>query len=285
MTALKTKGRAPLSLREARAEFLDAAGKVEVCPHDRFVGRRRPLQRCLRVLKSFAGEDCYAEGVLLHGMGGLGKSSLAARLCDRLPDYRRLVWVGQVDELALLRVLGDKLDDPEAIARLNEPGLSLKARLRRLLQETLATVPALFVFDDFEYSLDRSEEGNVSLKPGTLPVLRDLLAALHEIGSACRVIVTSRWKFPLPGSGRLHEESLESLRGADLEKKIQQLPALGAEARTATAIKERALELAAGNPRLLEWLDRAIRDQATDEVAILAALEKTEDRFREDVLL
>ena len=78
------------------------------------------------MLKSFAGEDGYAEGVLLHGMGGLGKSSLAARLCDRLPDYRRLVWVGQVDELALLRVLGEKLDDAAAIARLNEPGLSLK---------------------------------------------------------------------------------------------------------------------------------------------------------------
>ncbi|MDG4560930.1 MAG: CHAT domain-containing protein [Candidatus Competibacter sp.] len=285
VTPLKTKGRAPLMVREARAEFLDAAGKVEVCPRDRFVGRRRPLQRCLRVLKSFAGEDCYAEGVLMHGMGGLGKSSLAARLCDRLPDYRRLVWVGQVDELALLRVLGDKLDDAEAITRLNEPGLSLKARLQRLLRETLATVPMLFVFDDFEHSLERSEEGNVSLKPGTLPVLRDLLAALHETGSACRVIVTSRWAFPLPGPAKLYSEGLESLRGADLEKKTQQLESLGAEAKVAATIKERALTLAAGNPRLLEWLDRAIQDQATDETALLAALEKTEAQFREDVLL
>jgi tetratricopeptide (TPR) repeat protein len=282
---LKTRGRAPLMIREARAEFLDAAGKVEVCPRERFVGRRRPLQRSLRALKSVAGEGCYAEGVLLHGMGGLGKSSLAARLCDRLPDYRRLVWVGQVDELALLRVLGDKLDDATAIARLNEPGLPLKARLRRLLQETLATAPALFVFDDFEHSLERSEEGNVSLKPGALPVLRDLLAALRETGSVCRVIVTSRYAFPLPGPATLYPEGLESLRGADLEKKTQQLEALGAEARTAAAIKERALKLAAGNPRLLEWLDRAIQDQDTDETALLTALEQKEARFREDVLL
>ena len=33
----------------------------------------------------------------------------------------------------LFGVLGDKLDDATAIARLNEPGLPLKARLRRLL--------------------------------------------------------------------------------------------------------------------------------------------------------
>ncbi|MBL8250669.1 MAG: CHAT domain-containing protein, partial [Candidatus Competibacter sp.] len=285
VTPLKTKGRASLSVREARAEFLDAAGKVEVCPRERFVGRRRPLQRCLRALKSVAGEEDYAEGVLLHGMGGLGKSSLAARLCDRLRDYRRLVWVGQVDELALLRVLGDKLDDAAAIAGLNEPGLPLKARLRRLLQATLATALALFVFDDFEHSLDRSKEGNVSLKPGALPVLRDLLVAIRETGSACRVIVTSRWAFPLPGPARLYPESLESLRGAELDKKTRQLSALGSEAETAAAIRERALTLAAGNPRLLEWLDRAIRDRATDEAAILAALERTEADFREDVLL
>ncbi|MEZ5575831.1 MAG: hypothetical protein R3F44_09405 [Candidatus Competibacteraceae bacterium] len=73
-------------------------------------------------------------------MGGLSRNSLAARLCDRCRIIGGAVWWEQVDELALLRVLGDKLDDAEAITRLNEPGLSLKARLQRLLRETLATV-------------------------------------------------------------------------------------------------------------------------------------------------
>ncbi len=36
---------------------------------------------------------------------------------------------------------------------------------------------------------------------------------------------------------------------------------------------------------MLEWLDRAIQDQATDEIALLTALEQKEARFREDVLL
>ncbi len=38
-------------------------------------------------------------------MGGLGKSSLAARLADRLPEYQTLVWVGAVDEFALVNRL------------------------------------------------------------------------------------------------------------------------------------------------------------------------------------
>jgi tetratricopeptide (TPR) repeat protein len=243
------------------------------------------LQRCLRVLKSFPGEENYAAGVLIYGLGGLGKSSLAARLCDRLPEYRRLVWVGQIDELAFLRTLSDRLGDTQVNARLSELGLTLKQRLRPLFQTALANPPALFVFDDFEHSLDLSEDGNVSLKPGALAVLGDLVAGLHETGSACRVIVTTRYKFPLPGPGRLYEEGLESLREADLEKKTSQLQALSSGAKTAAPVKARALELAAGNPRLLEWLNRVLLDPVTDEEAILAALEHTEARFREDVLL
>jgi len=46
-------------------------------------------------------------------MGGLGKSSLAARLCDRLPEFERVVWVGPLDEPYLVNRLTDKLDDPE----------------------------------------------------------------------------------------------------------------------------------------------------------------------------
>jgi hypothetical protein len=43
------------------------------------VGRRRLLQGCLRKLRT---RD--AVGLVLQGTGGLGKSSVAGRLCDRL---------------------------------------------------------------------------------------------------------------------------------------------------------------------------------------------------------
>ena len=64
-----------------RRRFWIARQHVPVAAPDMFVGRRPELQQALRALRS-AG---WA-GVLLHGQGRLGKSSLAARIADRLPD-------------------------------------------------------------------------------------------------------------------------------------------------------------------------------------------------------
>jgi len=285
VTTLKTKGRARLKIREAQTEFLDAGAKVEVCPAERFVGRRRPLQRCLRVLRSAQGQQGYAEGVLIFGLGGQGKSSLAARLCQRLPDYKRLVWVGQVDENQFIRLLGDRLDSQEAIGILNTPKLSLVQRLRRLLDGPLGSEPVLFVFDDFEHSLDLAESEAARLKPEALEVLAALLAAIRETVSESRVIVTSRHDFPLPGPAGLHRESLERLRGADEQKKLRFLAALREGARTDEELRGRAVGLAAGNPRLMEWLNLVLADESLDQEAILAALEGKAEEFRESVLL
>jgi tetratricopeptide (TPR) repeat protein len=291
VTPPATKGRARIALRQADQEFLDAGAKSEVCPRNRFVGRRRALQRCLKVLRSVEGDDLYHEGVLLHGMGGLGKSSLAARLCDRLRGYDRLVWVGRIDETRFLQILGGGLNDAGAVALLNEPGLSLRQRLRNLLEASEQTY--LFVFDDFEQNVERGAgnaprldpAGRAILEPAALGVLNDLLAAIRETRSASRALVTCRYQFPLPGPASLYAEELESFRGADLEKKLSSLSALQPEAMTDPTLRARATELAAGNPRLLERLNTVLADTATDSEAILSALEVTAESFREDVLL
>ncbi|MEQ9354480.1 CHAT domain-containing protein [Coleofasciculus chthonoplastes] len=80
VTPVRTRGRKPAPPPTVATQFLDTAGTVKVPTRESFVGRRRQLQNCLRALKP-PSEDI---GVLIHGMGGLGKSSLAARLCDRL---------------------------------------------------------------------------------------------------------------------------------------------------------------------------------------------------------
>jgi tetratricopeptide (TPR) repeat protein len=285
MTPLQTPGRERLSVREAAAEFLDAGSKVEVCPRALFVGRRRPIQRCLRVLKSFQGQPDYAEGILLHGMGGLGKSSLAARLCERMPDRRRLVWAGRVDEIEFLKVLGDKLDNLEAIQILNTPGLTLKQRLRLVLQGPLAKSPALLVLDDFEHNLDLTVSSGAILKPEAVNILEALLTAVRDSASESRVIVASRYTFPLPGPACLYPEGLESMRGADLEKTFALLPALQQIARTDKSLRDRAIILAAGNPRLLKRLDKVLADPAIDHTTILSAMEVNAEEFREEILL
>ena len=294
VTPPATPGRTRFFLfRQASQEFLDVGAKSEVCPRERFVGRRRAIQRCLKVLRSLEGDDLYREGVLLHGMGGLGKSSLAARLCDRMRGHRRLVWVGELNETQFLHGLGGKLDDPEAIAFLNDPLLSLRQRLGRLLETSLSMRPALFVLDDFEQNVEKDADGSPQLdsqgrsilEPAALAVLTSLLSAIRDTGSASRVLVTCRYQFPLPGPASLYPEELESFRGADLAKKLAALPSLSPEARTDPAIRERATELAAGNPRLLERLSTVLADERTDHEAVLSALEASAEKFREDVLL
>jgi CHAT domain-containing protein len=55
-----------------QSQFLDRANKVRVATSEEFVGRRRAIQRCLRGVRG----NVYL-GVLLHGLGGVGKSSTA----------------------------------------------------------------------------------------------------------------------------------------------------------------------------------------------------------------
>ncbi|MBZ8182626.1 CHAT domain-containing protein, partial [Oscillatoria salina] len=67
VTPLRTRGRKPAPPQSITTEFLDGAGQVKVATRESFVGRRRQLQSCLRVLL----EPTELVGVLIHGMGGL----------------------------------------------------------------------------------------------------------------------------------------------------------------------------------------------------------------------
>ncbi|MDZ8257754.1 CHAT domain-containing protein [Nostoc sp. ChiQUE01b] len=147
VTPLRTRGRKPAPLPSVTTRFLDSAGKVKVATRESFVGRRRQLQSCLRVLTQSSDEV----GVLIYGMGGLGKSSLAARLCDRLPNFERVVWVGRIDEGSLVSCLAEKLDDNEQRKSLQNYEEELRFRLRRVFQQLHEEAkPFLLVLDDFE---------------------------------------------------------------------------------------------------------------------------------------
>ncbi|HMZ18959.1 MAG TPA: CHAT domain-containing protein, partial [Blastocatellia bacterium] len=290
VTALKTPKRARLHTRFAENDFLDAGSKVEVCKRKDFIGRRRVIQRCLRAVQSRQGEDVYAEGVLLHGMGGLGKSSLAARLCERLQPqgYKRIVFVGalQHEDWDFLSRIKDKLASVEVNQLLDEP-LPLHQRLRKLFDGPLAAESFLFVFDDFEQNMEPSGDRQV-IKAAPLRILTALLHAIHESASDSRAIVTCRYEFDLPAPLELRKENPGSLRGAELKKKLSRLAAwqvYWVDEQAKEANKRRAEELSAGNPRLLEWLNRVLLDSALDQDAILTAMEQQVDKFREDTLL
>ncbi|MBO4159343.1 CHAT domain-containing protein [Micromonospora antibiotica] len=294
VTPLHTRGRKRLQVRAADQQFLDPQTQLSrVASRAEFVGRRRVIQRCLRVLRQPADTPGAAQGLLLAGMGGLGKSSLASRLLERMPTHQRAVWYGRVDAIKF-RELIDKIrfDDVDqrtgAAKLLDNEQLPLPVRLRYLLDADgpLGDTPCLFVFDDFETgNLDTRDDGSRVLAPAMAEILPALLTAIRDTGSPSRVVITSRYRFPTPAGTTLAVEALETLTPVEQTKKITNLTNLRPESTINPTIRSRAIEAAAGNPRLLDWLNRIVGDAALDVDGLLAAIEGEADRFRRETVL
>ncbi|MEC4985400.1 MAG: tetratricopeptide repeat protein [Oscillatoria sp. PMC 1068.18] len=289
VTSLRTRGRIPAPPQSVATEFLDGAGQVKVATRESFVGRRRQLQNCLRVLLNSTDEI----GVLIHGMGGLGKSSLAARLCDRLTDFERVVWVGYLDEASLVNRLTEKLNSQPLREALQNPHEELKFRLKQVFQQRgdAGEKPFLLVLDDFELNLQAREQTYV-LQTDAVEVLKSLVWAIRETYTSHRIIITSRYDFQFTEWQYFYKQPLEALHGADLRKKCSRLEAFNHESSVEKALQTQAQNLADGNPRLLEWLDKLLRNPdsiskfggESSVAAILTELETNPVELREQVL-
>ena len=149
--------------------FLDAKGEVPVAAPEMFVGRRRQLQQALRSLR--AAEHA---GVLLHGPGRRGKSSLAARIVSRCQDRMvPAVLFGHYDARSLVEVLESALRTvPAARDLLRQRKAEVRseaARLEDLLVDLLCgpcheaedgRKPLLLIIDDLERILDADPAGD-----------------------------------------------------------------------------------------------------------------------------
>ncbi|TCT24230.1 CHAT domain-containing protein [Thiobaca trueperi] len=276
-------------------QFLDGErGQVPVARRAEFVGRRRQIQSVLRAFRDGSA------GVLVHGMGSLGKSSLAARIASRLTGHRTVViFLGaphlrSYDALTILDRLLEAVpvqQQQRQAARdtwretvLADPG-ALAEALEDLLEGPLDAEPVLLVVDDLESILETPtpSEPLTPVQPSDRIPLAAVLTAFARASTASRLLLTSRYRFTLPDSrGRDLAETLDPvpLRPMDgLERRKQ----LGAAARTAKtaelspgqqSLVERALDAAGGNPGLQATLTRPILN-GEDAVAeqALAAIE------------
>lgn len=280
VTPLRTKNRQSAPRASMTSKFLDAEKKVKVPTRGSFIGRRRALQDCLRALQDFD-----STGILLYGMGGLGKSSLAARLCDRLPDFERVVWSGSLDEAKLVNRLAEHVRDRDLRQRLQDPNEDLKYRLRELFEVEVG-LPFLLVLDDFEVNL---EEGSLRLlKTSIAKVLGALLWAVESAQIGHKVLITCRYDFEFTKLVKFYKQSLDGLRGADLRKKCEQLEAFSKKSGIEESLKQQAIKITDGNPRLLEWLSKLLCNLADlGQSSIEMLLERLEDNpteLREQVL-
>ncbi|HEY9802447.1 MAG TPA: tetratricopeptide repeat protein [Leptolyngbyaceae cyanobacterium] len=262
-------------------QFLDSQGIVRVATPQDFVGRRRILQRSLKALRL-----ADKLGVILYGLGGVGKSTVAARLLERLQGYDKIFIYRQLDEDKLLKQLADQCLS-ETGQKIIQSNLPLTQKLTKFLREGLNEQAQRFIFvlDDFEANLELRIDGDAVLKPETVSVLISLLKAITQSRLPHRIIITSRYDFLVPElSQRLHREQLAALSGADLQKKCNRLVSFAPGSEIEPELQLKALATSAGNPRLLEWLDKVLQVQQVGKKEILEQVEKTTKEFRESIL-
>jgi tetratricopeptide (TPR) repeat protein len=270
--------------------FLDRKQQVPVATAEMFVGRRLELQQALRALRS--GEKA---GVLLHGQGRLGKSSLAARIADRCPDYAVAVVFGDYSPLAVLDAISTAVRTNTAARQVIEAGLPKVRQQPAAVEEVMVDLlagpcaqagengqrPLLLVLDDLEQILVADPAGPHKVDPGHAGALAAVLGAFGPEQTDSRVLVTSRFTFTLSGlEARLEDVQLRPLSPV-AQRKLQgrQQDITPAERVTGRAsLAGRVLAVSRGNPGLqdliglrLVYAEHIPQDRAEQAVAGMEA--------------
>ncbi|MEU4522939.1 CHAT domain-containing protein, partial [Amycolatopsis sp. NPDC024027] len=219
--------------------------------HGEFVGRGRE-QRV--VLAAFAGRA--VSGVVLHGIGGVGKTALAAELLHHLRFPVVAVCQGELSVDSVLTAIAGALRRHLAVEGGHEQLLRAldyagreqpwRDRFTVLREQVLGVVPVLVVLDNFEDNLTDQD-----LTDGTLA---ELLALWASDPGGSRLLITSRYPFTLPGDAQrsLRFLLVGPMSMAETFKLIWSLPTLD---RLSDAEIDQVWRLVGGHPRSLEYLD------------------------------
>ena len=214
------------------------------------VGRRRDQRLIRRALR-----DPNRGGVLIHGIGGVGKSTLAAHILHQLAvaDGALVVSVaGETNPDRLFLALAERLTavgEHQIAAMLRELKRPWRERFEMMSGALLSRRPLLVLLDNFE---DNLKEGVPSAELGIF-----LARWLTQPGLS-RLLITSRYPFPLPDDAgdALEAFHLGPLSWAETRKLLWRLPGLAVlEAEDV----QRAWEEVGGHPRALEFLDALLR--------------------------
>ena len=229
-----------------------------------FVGRRGEQRRWPADLTG----DTLA-GIVICGIGGGGKTTLAAEITARVLDREPgRILVSLAGPLTLESLLGaaittirrellirDHGQDTAVMIRAldaaSRADLGWQDRLAILRGHVLDRVPVLVLLDNFEDNL--RPDGETGYAVGD-EALAGLLAAWAGDPGVSRLLVTCRYRFTLPGvAGQaLSFRQLGALSQAETMKLAWSLPALD---RLDDGQLEQVWRLAGGHPRSLEYLD------------------------------
>ena len=208
--------------QRAPSKSIPMLGKIPTLKVGSFVGRRREQ---LEIPRFLADED--RGGVVLHGIGGIGKTSLAGEILRRSREQRPDLVVVTVSgtitaegllnriitelRITLLKQRSDSghlgilnmLGDPRAIE-------DWDTRVRILQDDFLGQVPIIIVLDNFEDNLQSIQKDDNFHHDGPKnhgkrriadQRLADFLAVLARTPGPSSLLITCRYRFELPDDG------------------------------------------------------------------------------------
>jgi tetratricopeptide (TPR) repeat protein len=166
-----------------------------------FVGREREITKIERALA-----DPEINIISIYGSGGMGKTSLARVVLERVRDSNRfsggIVWIDCTIDNSLPAILKTTVQTLEI-----DPGSSSFVELRDVIQKQLEAAPTLFVFDAYEMVADDDE----------------VLSFIGRLPKPSKTIIISRKRIRL--HGREIVVRLDSLSENEaLEMLLQLLP-------------------------------------------------------------
>ena len=216
----------PTAARPSRNESSPVAlevGDLPALSPGSFVGRRREQLEIPRLLA-----DENRGGVVLHGIGGIGKTSLANEILRRVGEQRDgVVFVtlsgavtaeevlqGIIAELRIDAYSQGQLPDPRFLGKLEflgDPRIDWNSRIGLLRREFLKRIPIIVVLDNFEDNLSpanrneddlrRDDSGSHGGRRIKDRQLADFLAAVAKTSGPSALLITCRYRFELPDDG------------------------------------------------------------------------------------
>ena len=309
VTPLNAPKRKRLPRQPTGIRLLGRDQKVPVCAPQDFVGRRREAQRCLKVLyREIPESGGQLAGVVIHGPGGVGKSSLAYRVRMLAPDFGDVVVAGRLNEGSLIGALGNLRAPARLRSQLERSRDPLRDRLFRLLE---GVGQLIIVLDNFEdnYKPESdwqgtgapsawdqpgasgtepgstrrafSGDGEVRLSAKALLVLEDLVDALRQADRGHAIVITSRFPLNVLPDAFVNVP-LARLPDPETRFKLRRL--IGKN-ELPIAFQEHILEAADGNPLLLDTLVTLAQERhVVDDSTLGAMIALSESRFREEIL-
>lgn len=261
-----TKGKKARKRRRVQ-DFLDRKDKkIPVAGRREFVGRRRQIQQIIRDFNTFEHA-----GVLIHGIGRQGKSSLAARIANRLVDHKVVVIYKHYDALSILDAIlyfayTPKLESliSKRKKEVENDANKLFGVLRQILIGPCREKPLLLVIDDFEQALDEPLPGGLHrVKSHLVATISSVISAFEgTLGETlCKLMFTSRYRFKLHYKDRdlasrllqIHlppMDEFESRKQALAKEKNMNIPVNSIEPKRI----EHCVRAARGNPGLQDLL-------------------------------